>query len=39
MKTVCKGSFTWKTISLALIGALLLFFVGWRRKKKVSRDS
>jgi len=34
-----QGSFTWKTISLALIGALLLFFVGWRRKKKVSSDS
>ena len=31
-----QGAFSWKTMTLVLIVALLLFFAGWRIKKKAS---
>ncbi|MDD2338528.1 MAG: hypothetical protein PHD01_18385, partial [Geobacteraceae bacterium] len=34
-----QGALSWKTISLVLIGALLLFFAGWRIRKKASGAS
>jgi hypothetical protein len=34
-----QGALPWKTIFLVLIGALLLFFAGWRIRKKASGDS
>ncbi len=34
-----QGALSWKTITLILIGALLLFFVGWRIRKKASGAS
>jgi hypothetical protein len=34
-----QGAFSWKAITLVLIGALLLFLAGWKIRKKASRAS